>query len=245
MADFQEERELIAEACRILGNLDLTKEASGHVSARIEGGDKVLIRARGPEEAGVRFTTAREIITVDLDGNKLEGAEGLERPQEVFIHTWIYKSRPEVKSVVHVHPPTVVLFTICNKPLLPLYGAYDPSSLRLYLDGIARYGRSVLIANDERGREFAQAIGEKRACLMRGHGITTVGKSVQEATVTAIKLNELAEMNYRASLLGAPEPIPEEDLRAFSQMGGGGVHLISTWRYYSRLAGGKREVGAL
>ena len=245
MADIQELKELVAESCRILGNLNLTKEATGHVSARVEGTDKVLIRARGPEEEGVRFTTSHEVITVDLDGNKVEGDDGLTRPQEVFIHTWIYKTRPDVQSVVHIHPPTVVLFTICNKPILPLYGAYDPSGLRIYMDGIANYRRSILISNDERGKEFSQAIGDKRVCLMRGHGITSVGTSVQDATITAIKLNQLAEMNYQASLLGDPEPIPEEDIKAFANIGNmtteGGRrttgHMTSAWRYYSRLVG--------
>ncbi len=245
MADIQELKELVAESCRILGNLNLTKEATGHVSARVEGTDKVLIRARGPEEEGVRFTTSHEVITVDLDGNKVEGDEGLTRPQEVFIHTWIYKTRPDVQSVVHIHPPTVVLFTICNKPILPLYGAYDPSGLRIYMDGIANYRRSILISNDERGKEFSQAIGDKRVCLMRGHGITSVGTSVQDATITAIKLNQLAEMNYQASLLGDPEPITEEDIKAFANIGNmtteGGRrttgHMTSAWRYYSRLVG--------
>ena len=245
MASVQELKEVVAESCRILGKLNLTKEATGHVSARIEGTDKVLIRARGPEEEGVRFTTAREVITVDFDGNKLEGDEGLARPQEVFIHTWIYKTRPDVQSVIHIHPPTVVLFTICNKPILPLYGAYDPSGLRIYTDGIAKYGRSILISNDERGKEFAQAIGDKRVCLMRGHGITAVGQSVEEATITAIKLNQLAEMNYQACLLGTPEPISDEDIKSFESIGhmtaeGGHRttgHLTSAWRFYSRLLG--------
>ncbi len=245
MANVQETKELVAESCRILGKLNLTKEATGHVSARVPDSDKVLIRARGSEEEGVRFTTSHEIITVDLDGNKLDGDEGLARPQEVFIHTWIYKTRPDVNSVVHIHPPTVVLFTICNKPLLPLYGAYDPSGLRLYTDGIAKYPRSILISNDERGKEFAAAIGDKRVCLMRGHGITAVGSSVPDATVTAIKLNQLAEMNYQATLLGNPEPISDEDIQSFSNLGhmtvesGRGTtgHLTSTWRFYSRLLG--------
>jgi len=139
----------------------------------------------------------------------------------------------------------VVLFTICNKPILPLYGAYDPAGLRIYTDGIANYRRSILISNDERGKEFAQAIGDKRVCLMRGHGITSVGRSVQEATVTAIKLNQLAEMNYQASLLGTPEPIPEEDIRAFANIGQMTTeegrrttgHQTSVWRFYSRLLG--------
>ncbi len=237
-------RELVAKSCRMLGGLALTKAATGHVSQRIGDSDHILIRARGPDELGVRYTTTDQVITVDLDGQLVDGPDGLTPPQEVFIHTWVYRTRPEVKSVIHIHPPTVVLFTICNKPLLPIYGAYDPSSLDLLLDGIPTYGRSITIRTDELGEEFSKAMGDKRACLMRGHGITTAGATVEEATVTAIKLNELAEMNYRAHLLGDPQPISDEDIEVFRNRGGKGgikrqvsVHLGSTWRYYAELSG--------
>lgn len=251
MESHQDSRELVAQACRILGNLGLTKGTQGHVSMKLPDSDLLLIKARGPDESGVRYTEARDIITVDLSGKKIEGPEGLAPPQEVFIHTWIYKSRPEMKSVIHIHPLTVVLFTICNKPLLPLIGAYDPGALRLVVEGIPTYQRSILISNDERGREFAEAMGRKKVCLMRGHGLTTAGKSVEEATVAAITLNDLAEVNYRASLLGDPKPISPEDIESFAHIlapresegskpgratRGAPGHLESAWRYYSRLA---------
>ena len=104
MSDLSQLRELVARSCRVLGKLNLTKEPSGHVSARIPGEDGVLIKARGPEESGLRFVTARDIITVDIAGKKVAGDDGLETPQEVFIHTWLYKTRPDVQCVVHVHP---------------------------------------------------------------------------------------------------------------------------------------------
>lgn len=240
MSDLDQIRELVARSCRILGKLNLTKEPSGHVSARLPGQDKVLIKARGPGESGLRFVSPDDIITVDFAGKKIDGADELESPQEVFIHTWLYRTRPELNCVVHVHPATVVLFTICNKPLLPIYGAYDPSSLRLLVEGISTYSRSITVSNEKLGKEFAEAMGNKQACLMRGHGITTAGADVEEATLTAIKLNELAEMNYRASLLGTPEPISREDIDAM--MGSLGTkkkspHAASNWRYYCRLLG--------
>jgi L-fuculose-phosphate aldolase len=79
----------------------------------------------------------------------------------VFIHTWLYRTRPEINCVVHVHPATVVLFTICDKPLLPIFGAYDPSSLRLIVKGISSYGRSITVSNEKLGKEFADAMGTK------------------------------------------------------------------------------------
>ena len=238
MADSSKLRERVAQSCRILGKLNLTKEPSGHVSVREPGEERILIKARGPEESGLRFVAARDIITVDFDGKKVAGQDGLESPQEVFIHTWLYKTRPEVQCVVHVHPLTVVLFTICDKPLLPLYGAYDPSGLRLIVEGVASYPRSITVSSDQLGQEFARAMGDKQACLMRGHGITSAGSSVEEATLTAIKLNDAAVINYQAALLGSPQPIPQEDIDIIvgkSRRGGRSVHTDSNWRYYCRL----------
>jgi ribulose-5-phosphate 4-epimerase/fuculose-1-phosphate aldolase len=239
MADLSKLRELVAQSCRILGKLNLTKEPSGHVSARVPGEDWVVIKARGPEESGLRFVGARDIITVDFNGKKVAGDDGLETPQEVFIHTWLYKTRSDVQCVVHVHPLTVVLFTICDKPIQPLYGAYDPSGLRLLVDGLATYPRSITVSNEKLGEEFAQAMGDKQACLMRGHGITSAGPNVQDATLTAIKLNDAAVINYQANLLGNPQAIPQEDIEIMVGQSRAGssksVHANSNWRYYCKL----------
>ncbi len=238
MDSLQEQRELVALSSRILGKLDLTKSTSGHVSARVAGTDTFLIRARGPAETGVRFTRPGDVILVDLDGRKIQGSDELDPPQEVYIHSWLYRSREDVQSVIHIHPATVVLFTICRKPLLPIYGAYDPTSIRLLMQGIPTYERSITVSNDELGQEFAQVMGDKPACLMRSHGLTTAGPSVEEATITAIKLNELAEMNYRASLLGTPHPIPDEEIAIITRTKRKrGNATESSWRYYRTLAG--------
>ena len=238
----QDARELVAKSCRVLGGLNLTKAATGHVSQLSADSQRIFIRGRGREEVGVRYTTAQQVISVDLDGNQLDGADdGMAAPQEVFIHTCIYKMRPDVRSVIHIHPPTVVLFTMCQKPIEPIYGAYDPSSLDLILDGIPTYDRSILINNEQLGNDLASSLGDKRVCLMRGHGVTSVGVSVEEATVRAIQLNEAAEMNYRANLLGIPLTISEEDMRVFQSMkrkkvaGAVPPQLNATWRYYAEL----------
>jgi L-fuculose-phosphate aldolase len=252
MSDLSAGRELVAKACRMIGNLGLTKAATGHISQRVDGG--FLVRARGPDEVGVRYTTAGEVIKVDADGRKLDGPDGLKAPQEVFIHSWLYKSRPDVNSVVHVHPATVVLFTITEKQILPVIGAYDPTGLRLAIEGPALYDRAILIKDDALGKEFAGVMGRARICLMRGHGITTVGPTVEEATLAAVKINELAEMNYQAYHLGTPRPISDDDIRTFVpgyKLDGQGKkasdspmapltgNIRSSWRYYATLAGEK------
>lgn len=239
-----EARELVAQACRVLGSLNLTKAATGHISCLADDGKRIFIRGRGRAEVGVRYTTVEQVITVDLDGNKIDGPDGIAVPIEVYIHTRLYRARSDVRSVVHVHPSTVVLFTICGKDIAPLYGAYDPSSLDLILDGIPTYDRSVLIDDEQLGDDLAAALGSKRVCLMRGHGITSVGATVEDAAIRAIQLNEAAEMNYQAHLLGQPRTIPEEDLKLFldkkrqKDASGGSPRQAAAWRYYVDLSKG-------
>ena len=238
MSQIDDLRASVAQACRVLARLDLAKGATGHVSARIPGTSRVLIRARGPNELGVRYTAEEQVIEVDLDGKvvgKVE--EGLAAPIEVFIHTAVYKARPEVNSVVHVHPATVVLFTICDLPLLPLFGAYDPSALQLALDGVPTFDRSILVSTPALGDELVRAMGGAKTCMMRGHGITAAAPTVEEAALNAIHLNELATMNYQARLLGEPRPISDADqaeFRAMARRGGGG-RVGALWRYYCAL----------
>ena len=93
--------------------------------------------------------------------------------------------------------------------------------------------------DDDLGREFVSVLRDHRACIMRGHGITTCGPNVEETTLTAIALNDLAEMNYKAYLIGVPEPIPEDEIAAVVAVNqrvkaAGGAPL---WRYYCDLLG--------
>ncbi|MBV8534322.1 MAG: class II aldolase/adducin family protein, partial [Alphaproteobacteria bacterium] len=234
-------RARVAQACRVLGGLGLTLATTGHASARLPGTDRIFIRARGPAESGVRYTGPDDIIEVGPDGRQTDGsADGASVPIEVHIHTEIYRARPEVNAIVHVHPPTVVLLSICDKPLQPIYGAYDPHSLRLVLDGIPVFESGLLIERPELGKRLAATLGRSPVCLMRGHGITTAANSVEESALLAIHLNEMALMTYRATLLGGAKPIPPEEQAAFrvlpidqgyggTERGHPGGRAISLW----------------
>lgn len=246
MDDHLQLRERVAKACRIMGLMGLAKGVTGHASARIPGTDRVLVRARGPNELGVRFTTAEQIVEITLDGKLASpNDQGLKAPKEVYIHTSVYKARPDVYGVVHAHPMNAVLFTICRKPLRPLFGAYDPDAAKLAINPLPVYPYSILCDTPERGDELAEALGRDKGCLMTGHGITTCGPNVEEATMTAIALEELALVNYRAAILGEPVDIPidEQDfieaIDSDLQQAGSGAppagRAISQWRYYCML----------
>src|SRR5665213_753773 len=138
--------ETIARSCRIMGKLDMTHAAYGHVSYRVPGTDTMLIKGKGPDEVGVRYTRPEDVIEVDFNANKVKGADGLQPPSESYLHLWLYKKNPNVQCVVHIHPRQAVLLTICDKPILPIYAAYS-LSYRLVLEGIDTYQRAITIHN--------------------------------------------------------------------------------------------------
>jgi ribulose-5-phosphate 4-epimerase/fuculose-1-phosphate aldolase len=240
-------REKVALSCRIIGNRGVTKGSFGHVSARIPGTDRILIKSKGPNEEALEFAALKDVITIDLAGNVLETSEGLDAPNETAMHLAVYRQRPEVMSVIHSHPDWVVVLTACRKPILPIFAAYNPMAMRLAADGIPLYPRSVTIVDDALGEDFMRSMGDNNVCLLRGHGMTTAGRSVEEATQLSLNVFELARMNYLAYAIGEPEPVPAEDIeeyrarfargqrRRLEGLSSGGEP--SGWRYEKKLLG--------
>lgn len=229
----------------MLGKLDVTHAALGHVSFRLGDSETMLIKGKGPEEVGLRYTRPEDILTVDFSAEKVSGADGLQPPSESYLHIWLYRKRPEIRSVIHVHPEHAVLLTICDKEVLPIYGAYG-SGARLALEGVRTYPRSITIHDDQLGEEFADFMGSSAVALMRGHGVSVVGSGVEDATVRTLALNELVTMNYKAYVLGTPRPISAEDQAHFARppdanrrrgSAGGETGMRAAWRYYCELAG--------
>ena len=215
-----EQRVQAATACRVLAHRGLAPGVLGHVSVRI-GEDALLVRGRGRQERGVARTEAADVRLVSLDGRPLEPGEGWAPPAELPIHTAILRRRPDCAAVVHAHPPAAVLCGLADLELRPVFGAYNIPALRLALDGVPVYPRPVLIRTDALADEMVAALGDRRVCLLRGHGIVAVGDTLQQATVAAVNLNELCAVTLELARLGAHPPgLSAADLAELPDLGG-------------------------
>lgn len=212
-------RETIAAGCRILGHQGLVSGVLGHISAR-DGDGAVLIRCRGPQERGVGLTRAEDVRAIDLDGQPLEDLEGWQLPKELWIHTELYRARPDVTSVIHAHPQAALLCGLAGITPRPVFGSYNMPALRMALDGIAVYPRSILISRRELGEELERAMAGSRTCIQVGHGITVTGTGVEQATIAAVDLNTLYTITLELARLGATPPVvPPEDLAELPDIG--------------------------
>lgn len=236
--------EQLARACRVLGKLDMTHGALGHISHRLEDSNTILIKGKGADEAALRFTEPSDIVEIDFDAETVDGPAGLRAPSEAFIHTQIFKAHPEAQSVIHCHPEHAILVSICELDILPIYGMARPGA-ELAVEGVPFYPRSLRIETAESGDELAKYMGLSKVVLMKGHGISVYGSSVEDATVRALAFNELLSMTYKAYLVGTPIPIPDEDIEELRKPPvekargtvGGETSMYAAWRYYLGLSG--------
>ena len=220
MAQIEEIRALVAQACRILAAHGLIEGILGHVSARV-GEDSMLIRCRGPADRGVLFTEPEDVRLVDLDGAHLEDSSGYNVPNELPIHGELLRARPEVASVVHAHPWSTLVSGIAGLPMRPVFGAFNIPAMRMALDGVPVFPRSCLITRPELAAEMIEAMDGRDACVLRGHGVTVTGTSVQAAAVRALDLDTLARVTERLAAVGADEPdeVSPEDLAELPDLG--------------------------
>lgn len=206
------------------------------MSARSANGKNMWIRGRGQEESGLLFTKPSEVVLADFNGQKIDKKSVLKTPNESVIHGEIYQARPQVGGIVHAHPPSIVLASQAGIELRPIYGGYDPRGMRMAIKGIPVYQSSLTLHRVEHVHDMMVVMGDNDICILRGHGVVVCGSSVEEATIKAIKLDDLAKMNVQAAMLGKVPSISQEDQHQFltrksTGMGGGGAETL--WRFYT------------
>jgi ribulose-5-phosphate 4-epimerase/fuculose-1-phosphate aldolase len=234
-AVLDELKQKVAMSCRILAMEGLVEGILGHVSARVAESDEMLIRCRGEDEQGVFFTSAEAIRRVNLDGQGSDLAGRYEVPKELPIHGEIYKVRPDVSCVIHAHPHAALICAITDLDLRPIFGAFNIPAMRMALEGIPVFPRSVLISTPELAAAMIELMGQKDICLLRGHGVTVTGRTVEEATVRALGLNTLARVTLHVAQSGRQaNDISPQDRETFPDLGPT-FNTTWAWRYYVRL----------
>lgn len=190
-------REKLADAGRVLALEGQGDYVAGHVSVRLpEDPTRFLMKPAG---IGIEEMRPDNIITVDLEGRKVDGT--MPRHNEVFIHSEVLRARPDVNAVVHTHPIHAVAFSSLGKPLLAV--GNDAS---WFVGRLPIFSETTdLIVDQARGKAVARCLGPHAALILRNHGIVTAAASLEEAVWVALKLERACQTQLLAEAAGGPK----------------------------------------
>ena len=187
------------------GQGDFTR---GHISVRVPDNPKLFYMK--PHSVGLDEITMANILTIDLEGTVVAGKA--RRHSEVYIHSEIFKARPDVNCVIHAHPPYSVALSASGHPVK----AYSQPGA-LFYDAVGTYDDTIaLIRTHAMGAGVAKALGPHRAALLKSHGTALTGKTIEEAVIGAIMLEHAAMVQMTVEAAG--NPAPEFSLEIIEQL---------------------------
>ena len=179
---------------------NLVTWTSGNVSIRDQATGLVVIKPSGIMYEDLR---ADQFIILDVNGKVVEGS--LKPSSDTASHLYIYRHRPDVFGVVHTHSPYATAFAAIGKPI-PVYLTAQADEFGGPIP-CAGFG---LIGGEDIGKLVVENIGTSLACLLKNHGVFTIGPSGKGAVKAAIMVEDVARTIWLARQLGQPDEIPAE-----------------------------------
>lgn len=192
-------RQDIISACRILSHQKLV-EGFGHVSARVPDRELLLMTPR----IGLALVEESDLLTLNLEGKVVEGDRPA--PFEAWLHVAIMRSKPRVNAIARIHARMANIFSVTDRKLEPVHNHGS-----FFVGGVPVFAAPDLISSEKLGEDVAAALGSKPAILLRGNGQVTVGRTIPEAVMMAIYLEEAAQILHGALQIGTPVPLTMDE----------------------------------
>ena len=212
-------KEQLALCLRMLERTGII-DYNGHASIRHGAG--MLINVGSAQRSQL---TADDICMTDLEGQVIDSTG--KPPLEFHLHAGIYKARPDVKAICHAHPKWSTYLTMTGHDYLPVFA-----------QGTLVHPVPVLdtpdsINSPEMSARLCETLRDRPAALMKSHGAVTVGSSIQEAFVLLNYLEENAERQYRALMIGKPYVFSAPEIDAARKKLHNPVLFQRTWDHHA------------
>ena len=226
----------LAAAFRMFSKAGLDEGVAGHVTVR----DPEFPDSYWVNPFGMHFSMIKssDLVRVDHEGNVVEGERAV-NGAAVAIHCAVHAARPDVVAAAHAHGPYGKTLSSLDMTIEPL--TQDACA---FYDDIGTYAdyRGVVLSSEE-GERIGRALGDKKAVILRNHGMLTVGESVDSAAWWFLTLERTAQSQLMAYSAGAglgSKPIqidPEEATATRGQVGfelAGWFQFQPIWERISR-----------
>jgi ribulose-5-phosphate 4-epimerase/fuculose-1-phosphate aldolase len=205
----------VAAACRLSHEFGWSDLLASHITARIPGTDEFLVNPYG-----VLFeqVTASSLIRVDLEGCVISPTEYVLNPGAFVIHSALYRSRPDVGAVIHLHTRDGVAVSTQQDGLLPV----TQHALVIWHQ-VAYHDYEGVSTDTDECERIAGNLGDRKLLILRNHGTLSAGRSVAEAFAMMYRLEracrtQIAAQSGGASLRTIPPEIAEKSIEQGRQI---------------------------
>src|SRR4051812_29523106 len=222
----------LVTANRILVDLGVL-DGYGHVSVRSPRDPTHFYMARS---VAPELVTAKDVLEYDLSGEPVE-AKGVQLYAERFIHSEIYRARPDVMAVAHNHAPSLIPFGVTGQELKPLYhmSAFLSGGVPNFDIRTAGGETDMLVRSPQLGKALAKTLGARPVALMRGHGAVVVATDLPRVVFRSVYTEQNAKLQAQAMQLGKQVKFldAEEAKKAEASIGG---TIGRPWELWKRKA---------
>ena len=214
----RELRETIVEIGKLVYQKGWVASNDGNISYRLDQA-RVLCTPTGISKGMMR---PDDLIICDMHGNKIEGKR--ERTSEILMHLTIYGMRPDIRSVVHCHPPYATGFAVAGRPLN--VAILPEVIVGLGCIPLAEYGLPGTQALTD---TLTPYIPKYDALLMANHGAVCYGDDLWKAFFKMETLEHTAKISLVSELLGGAKALPREEVdKLFDARGRYGISSKAT-----------------
>ena len=206
-------QEHLAAAFRLFAVYGFDEGAAGHITVR----DPELLDHFWVNPLGMYFGHIKvaDLLLVNHKGEVVEG-DGYINTPAFAIHSQIHSARPDVNAAAHAHSLYGKTWSTLGRILAPL----TQDSCAFYEDHALFEDYTGVVLGLDEGKRIASTLGEKKALILRNHGLLTVGQSVDEAAWWFIAMERSCQAQLLAEAAGKPILIDSDTARlTYSQIG--------------------------
>lgn len=215
----------LALGYRVLGRAGLGRGLLAHLTLRSPRGDTFFTYQLGQSVEEVRLA---DLCESDFEANPLDPRRKLN--PTLKLHGVVYRARPDVQCICHHHGDNSVAMGAVHGVLKP----FDRSAARWYrnIDLIEDYDNVHRIA--DQGRAIVKRLGNKKALILKFHGILVTGASVRDTVVSTIDLEQSLGVQLRAMAAGRVSVMPRGEIEDAKKLFLSDLYIHGTWAYYLR-----------
>jgi ribulose-5-phosphate 4-epimerase/fuculose-1-phosphate aldolase len=196
-------KQRLAAAFRLFARFGYDEGVAGHITVRDpERPDCFWVNPFGVYFGHIR---ASDLILVDDRGEVIEGAYPV-NTAAFAIHSRVHAARPDVIAAAHSHSMHGKAWSSLGRPLDPI----TQDACAFYEDHAVFDDYTGVVYETSEGDRIAQALGSRKAVILRNHGLLTVGKSVEEAVWWFITMDRSCQAQLLAEAAGKPTQIEHE-----------------------------------